>query len=213
MSSGFACGYPRPLCKEQIVLETVVTTLCLPESLAVTSASCFLAEGGERGPSRTAVLTFSKLFHQGIHDGRGSMPWWPQPDPHHGTSKQESSASRLEYSWIPLSAAEWTHWNSHTDPQLLGPLPRPGASAVSRGPWMRARGACACGLCFGAGRNSGKFRSRGLHPSIPGLAFCFFPVPRTELTEGKKETSFGFSQLKSIVTPQHFSVLPFTFFF
>lgn len=49
--------------------------------------------------------------------------------------------------------------------------------------------------------------------SIPGLAFCFFPVPRTELTEGKKETSFGFSQLKSIVTPQHFSVLPFTFFF
>lgn len=50
--------------------------------------------------------------------------------------------------------------------------------------------------------------------SIFDLVFWFFPVPRTELTEGKrKEISFGFSHLKSIVTPQHFSVLLFTFFF
>lgn len=50
--------------------------------------------------------------------------------------------------------------------------------------------------------------------SILDLVFWFFPVPHTELTVGKKkETSFGFSHLKSIVTLQHFSVLPFTFFF
>lgn len=50
--------------------------------------------------------------------------------------------------------------------------------------------------------------------SLLDLVLWFFPIPRTELTEGKrKETSFGFSHLKSVVTPQCFSVLLFAFFF
>lgn len=49
--------------------------------------------------------------------------------------------------------------------------------------------------------------------SILDLVLWFFPVPCTELTERKeKETHFGFSHLKSIVTPQPFIVLLFTIF-
>lgn len=49
--------------------------------------------------------------------------------------------------------------------------------------------------------------------SILDLVLWFFPVPCTELTEEKEEeTRFGFSHLKSVVTPQPFSVLLFFFF-
>lgn len=41
--------FPQTLCKEQIVLETTVTTLCLPEFLAILGASCCFAETGARG--------------------------------------------------------------------------------------------------------------------------------------------------------------------
>lgn len=49
LSFWFACSHPRPFCKEQIVLETTVTTLCLPGFLAVLGASCCFAETGARG--------------------------------------------------------------------------------------------------------------------------------------------------------------------
>lgn len=43
---------------------------------------------------------------------------------------------------------------------------------------------------------------------ILDLVLWFFPIPRIELSEGKKkETSFGFFHLTRIVTLQHFRVL------
>lgn len=57
-----------------------------------------------------------------------------------------------------------------------------------------------------------EIRKQELHPSLTSC--CGSSLYLALNSQGKKkETGLGFSHLKSIVTPQHFSVLLFAFFF
>lgn len=193
MSFGFACSYPRSFCKEQIVLETTVATLCLPEFLAVMCASCCFAEGGERGPSKTAVLTFSKLFHQGIHDGRGSMWWLPYPNPKHGVfsllPRKNIGVLFLDsFQCYRVNTLEFKHWLW----AALEPYWSVRKRCIPRPVNVSLKSFCMWAV-FWSRTKFWELWKQGT-ASIFDIVFWFFPVPRTELTEGKrKEISFGFS--------------------
>ena len=104
-----------------------------------------------------------------------------------------------------VDTLEFRHW--------LWAAVEPHSSTCKRcvpGP-VKAWRAFTCKLFLKIGLETGKYGSKELHPL--DLVLWFFPVPCTELTERKeKETHFGFSHLKSIVTPQPFIVLLFTIF-